>query len=219
MVAFSRPRSSRRTVTVSPASLAIALRTSALIGSLWVPSPRAMNELRNGWPSTVPRTLTRPWVPKYSAEPGITTYVQPPLLGLFSNVAVNCLVAACSSELLCRRCNTRWTAAGRPNSSLRVGCVRPLGGRGVRRHPLIVAASRPPGGRIGGSEARSAAGLADSPGAADHPDPHADGRRRGAGRPAAVDARRVPPGLGPRGRRPHRRPRRARRRRVPTAPR
>ena len=52
------------TVTLSPASLAMALRTSALMGSLWVPSPSAMNELSNGSPSTVPRTLTRPFVPK-----------------------------------------------------------------------------------------------------------------------------------------------------------
>src|SRR5688500_10390036 len=80
-----------RMVTVSPASLAMALRTSALIGSLWVPSPRAMKELRNGRPSTVPLTLTRPRVPKNSAEPGMTTYVQPPLAGLFWSVAVNCL--------------------------------------------------------------------------------------------------------------------------------
>ena len=49
------------------------LRRSALIGSLCVPSPSAMNELRNGWPSTVPATFTSPRVPKYSAEPGITT--------------------------------------------------------------------------------------------------------------------------------------------------
>ncbi len=44
----SSTRSTRDTSTVSPACLAIALRTSALIGSLWVPSPMAMNELRNG---------------------------------------------------------------------------------------------------------------------------------------------------------------------------
>lgn len=36
------------TVTVSPASLAIVLRKGAAIGSLCVPSPSAMNELRNG---------------------------------------------------------------------------------------------------------------------------------------------------------------------------
>ena len=41
-------RSSRSAVTGSPACFAITLRTSALIGNLWVPSPSAMNELRNG---------------------------------------------------------------------------------------------------------------------------------------------------------------------------
>jgi hypothetical protein len=43
------------------------------LAALCVPSPRAMNEPRNGCPSIVPRTLTRPRVPKYSAEPGICT--------------------------------------------------------------------------------------------------------------------------------------------------
>lgn len=66
-------RSSRRTLTVAPASLALALRTAALMGSLCVPSPKAMKALWKGWPSTVPRTLTRPWVPKNSAELGQTT--------------------------------------------------------------------------------------------------------------------------------------------------
>jgi hypothetical protein len=60
----------RRTVTVSPSAFPIFLRISALIGSLCVPSPRAMNELRNGSPSTVPFTFARPFVPKYSADPG-----------------------------------------------------------------------------------------------------------------------------------------------------
>jgi len=60
-------------VTVSPACFEMALPTSAFTGSLWVPSPRAMNELRKGWPLIVPLTFTRPRVPKYSAEPGITT--------------------------------------------------------------------------------------------------------------------------------------------------
>jgi hypothetical protein len=56
-------RSLKRTLTVSPASLPIALRRSALTGSLWVPSPNAMNELRKGCPSIVPRTFTSPRVP------------------------------------------------------------------------------------------------------------------------------------------------------------
>ena len=43
------------------------------MGSLWLPSPIAMKELRNGVPSTVPLTLTSPRVPKNSAEPGMTT--------------------------------------------------------------------------------------------------------------------------------------------------
>src|SRR3954453_17892061 len=61
-------RSSRRIVTPSPASLPMALRVSAFTGSLWVPSPIAMNELRKGWPSIFPRTLTRPRVWKNSTE-------------------------------------------------------------------------------------------------------------------------------------------------------
>ena len=54
-------------------------------------SPSAMKELRNATPSIVPRTLTSPRVPKYSADPGIIRYVQPPLAGLRCSVAVNCL--------------------------------------------------------------------------------------------------------------------------------
>src|SRR5262249_10808551 len=54
-------------------------------------SPKAMNELRNGWPSTVPRTLIKPRVPKNAAESGITTYVQPPFAGDFCSFALNCL--------------------------------------------------------------------------------------------------------------------------------
>ena len=60
-------------MTLSPADLPNFLRSSALMGNLWVPSPRAMNELWNGRPSTVPLTLTKPLVPKYSADPSITT--------------------------------------------------------------------------------------------------------------------------------------------------
>jgi len=44
--------------------LPIHPRRSVLIGSLCVPSPRAMKELWNGLPSTVPRTFTSPRVPK-----------------------------------------------------------------------------------------------------------------------------------------------------------
>ena len=72
-VVYRARRFSRRTLTVSPASFPIALRTSAFTGSLWVPSPIAMNELWNGWPSIVPRTLTRPCVPKNSAAFGQIT--------------------------------------------------------------------------------------------------------------------------------------------------
>src|SRR4051794_10993509 len=53
-----------------------------------------MKELSNGWPSTVPRTLTRPRVPKNSAEPGICTYVQPPGAPLSSRVAVTSVSSA-----------------------------------------------------------------------------------------------------------------------------
>jgi hypothetical protein len=75
---------------VSPASFPIAFRTSALTGSLCVPSPIAMKELRNGSPSIVPRTFTSPRVPKTSTDRGQTTYVHPPLAGLFWSVASNC---------------------------------------------------------------------------------------------------------------------------------
>lgn len=46
-----------RTVTESPGPLPIAFRISAFTGSLWVPSPRAIKELRNSWPSIDPRTF------------------------------------------------------------------------------------------------------------------------------------------------------------------
>ena len=62
-----------RTTTTSPALFPIVFRISALTGSLWVPSPRAMNELENGWPSIVPRTFTSPFVPKTSTDRGQTT--------------------------------------------------------------------------------------------------------------------------------------------------
>jgi hypothetical protein len=60
-----------------------------LIGSMCVPSPVAMNELRKGCPSTVPLTFTSPRVPKKSTERGHMTKVHPPRVGLFFNVAVN----------------------------------------------------------------------------------------------------------------------------------
>jgi predicted MFS family arabinose efflux permease len=66
-------RSRRTTVTSSPTSFAICFRSSALMGSLCVPSPIAMKELRNGRSSTAPLTLTSPRVPKKSAESGRTT--------------------------------------------------------------------------------------------------------------------------------------------------
>src|ERR1035441_8695714 len=58
-----------------------------------------MNELWNGTPSMVPRTLTRPRVPKNSTDGGQTTYVQPPLLGLFCNLAVKRLFNIASDSL------------------------------------------------------------------------------------------------------------------------
>jgi hypothetical protein len=45
---FPYIRSCNSTETVSPSSLPIAFRTSALTGNLWVPSPIAMKELWNG---------------------------------------------------------------------------------------------------------------------------------------------------------------------------
>jgi len=66
-------RSSKRIVTVWPASFPIDFRTSALIGSMCLPLPIAMNELRNGYPSIVPRIFTRPLVPKNLTESGQIT--------------------------------------------------------------------------------------------------------------------------------------------------
>src|SRR5260370_22245806 len=79
-------------VTLSPVCLAMLARSSALMGNLCVTLPRAMNDLLNGRPSTVPLTFTNPRVLKYCAEPGMTTYVHPPLLGLRRNFAVNVLL-------------------------------------------------------------------------------------------------------------------------------
>jgi nicotinamidase-related amidase len=45
---YGRCRSMRWMVTLSPSLLSIVSRRSALIGSLCVPSPRAMKELRKG---------------------------------------------------------------------------------------------------------------------------------------------------------------------------
>ncbi len=84
-----RIRFRKSTVTRLPASFPIAARTSAFIGSMCLPSPMAMNELRNGWPSIVPRTFTRPRVPKNATDSGQITYVQPPLPGCFCNMALN----------------------------------------------------------------------------------------------------------------------------------
>src|SRR5579872_7426219 len=84
-------RSSSDMVTVSPTSLPIARRTSAFTGSLCLPSPRAINELRKGCPSILPLTFTKPRVPKNLTEFGQITYVQPPLAELFCNLAENFL--------------------------------------------------------------------------------------------------------------------------------
>jgi hypothetical protein len=82
-------RSSILTVTVSPASFPMAFRTSAFTGSMCLPSPMAINELRNGWPLIVARTFTRPRVPKNLTDSGHNMYVHAPLLWPFSRVAVN----------------------------------------------------------------------------------------------------------------------------------
>ena len=66
-------RSSKNMTTLSPTSYPIAWRISAFTGSLCVPSPRAINELRKGCPSTLPLTFTNPRVPKNSTELGQTT--------------------------------------------------------------------------------------------------------------------------------------------------
>ncbi len=66
-------RSSNRTVTLSPTSLPMIRLISAFIGSICVPSPIAMNELRNGRPSILPLTLTSPRVPKNLTDSGQTT--------------------------------------------------------------------------------------------------------------------------------------------------
>src|SRR5262249_43444065 len=41
------------------------------MGSMCLPFPIAMNELRNGYPSIVPRIFTRPLVPKNLTESGL----------------------------------------------------------------------------------------------------------------------------------------------------
>src|ERR1700729_1832280 len=86
---YSDIRSSRMTLPESPTFLPIAFKISAFIGSLCVPLPSAMKELRNSWPSTVPRTFTKPRVSKNSTDWGQTTKVQPPFFGLFWIFAVN----------------------------------------------------------------------------------------------------------------------------------
>ena len=67
---------------MSPTSLPIVRRTSALTGSLCVPSPRAMNEPRNGCPSTRRHGLgaaRRPgWMCAYHRQHGWTV-VRPTL--------------------------------------------------------------------------------------------------------------------------------------------
>src|SRR5215469_9046535 len=68
-----RMRSSRRTFTVWPASLPMALRISSFTGNMCLPSPIAMKEPLNGRPSIVPLTFTRPRVPKNFTELGQTT--------------------------------------------------------------------------------------------------------------------------------------------------
>ncbi len=82
-------RFSMRTCTLSPTSFPIILRISAFTGSMCVPSPLAMKELWKECPSIFPLILTNPRVPKKSADPGQTKYVQPPLEGLFLSFAVN----------------------------------------------------------------------------------------------------------------------------------
>jgi hypothetical protein len=55
----------------------MARSVAAFTGSLCIPFPKAIKELWKGTPSTVPRTFTKPRVPKNSTEPGQTTYVHP----------------------------------------------------------------------------------------------------------------------------------------------
>jgi hypothetical protein len=93
-------RSSKDMATVSPILFPIAWRMSARTGNLCVPSPRAMNELRNGWPSILPLTFTKPRVPKNLTESGQTTYVQPPFWVLFCNLAENSLSNFISEPIL-----------------------------------------------------------------------------------------------------------------------
>ena len=73
------------------------------MGSLCVPSPIAMNEVWNSTSSMVPRTLTRPRVPKYSTESGITTKVQPPSAGLLLQ---RCNEGLVERPLLADHCHT-----------------------------------------------------------------------------------------------------------------
>ncbi len=61
------------TFTISPTSFPIAWRVSTFTGNMCLPSPIAINELLNGWPSIVPLTFTSPRVPKNLTELGQTT--------------------------------------------------------------------------------------------------------------------------------------------------
>ena len=69
----NQSRSCKCTFTIWPASLPIAFRVPALIGSICRPSPIAMNEALNGWPSILPLILTSPLVPKNFVDSGQTT--------------------------------------------------------------------------------------------------------------------------------------------------
>src|SRR6516165_1626427 len=73
-----------------------------------------MNELRNGWPSTVPATFTSPRVPKNLTDSGQMTYTQPP--ALFRNLAVNrrLILVTFVMPLLIRRTERRNFDTGRP---------------------------------------------------------------------------------------------------------
>jgi hypothetical protein len=71
-------RSVRLMVTVSPAVLPMRVWRALLIGSLWVPSPSAMNDVWNSWSSMVPLTLTSPRVPKKAAVQSVMTQVHAP---------------------------------------------------------------------------------------------------------------------------------------------
>lgn len=78
-------RCCRCTATLSPIPLPRVLRSDALSGTMWVPSPIGSSVAWKGLPSMVPATLTALRVAKMSPESGMATHVHP----LFASVVID----------------------------------------------------------------------------------------------------------------------------------